>query len=81
MRNRITTEDLINEMPPDSQERIRKEVAKTVAKWGGKRENSGRKPESKNNVLQFTKRLNEKEVQFIDYARAHNINYDDLMQG
>ena len=32
-------------------------------------------------VLDFTKRLTEKEARFIDYAREHNINFDDLMEG
>jgi len=80
-RKVFTNNDLIKSLPLDSQERIGKEVAKIVAKWGGERENAGRKPKSENNVLKFTKRLSEKESKFIDYAREHNLNYDDLMQG
>lgn len=48
---------------------------------GGARENSGRKPAVKGSILKFTKRLTDKEVKFIEYARSRNINYDDLMQG
>ena len=55
------------------------EAANTI--WGGRRKGAGRKPKEPGRVLKFAKRLTEKEAQFIDYARAHNINYDDLMQG
>ena len=79
--NRLTTEDLINELPIDSQARVKAEVQRLVAKWGGVREGAGRKPKEAGKVLSFTKRLTEKEVQFIDYARSHHLNYDDLMQG
>lgn len=48
--------------------------------WGGARANSGRKTIT-GKVLKFTKKLSEEEVRFIDYARSHNINYEDLMQG
>ena len=47
---------------------------------GGKSENSVR-PWITAKALKFTKRLTEDEAKFIDYAREHNINYDDLMQG
>ena len=47
---------------------------------GGKRENAGRKPKT-GVVLKFQVRLSEKEKEFIDFARMHNLNYDDLMQG
>lgn len=57
---------------------LKKKAAKI---WGGARANSGRKTKPKGELLSFTKRLTEKEIRFIDYARAHNINYDDLMQG
>ncbi len=63
-------------------ERIEKNALETADKiWGGKRKGAGRKPKEPGKVLKFAKRLTEKEAQFIDYARAHNINYDDLMQG
>lgn len=76
----ITNADLIAMLPLEEQEKIRAEADKIVAKWGGVRKNSGRKKIT-TNVLKFTKRVTEKEAQFIDYARKHNINYDDLMQG
>lgn len=76
----ITNDDLINALPKDRQDKINAEVEKTVAKWGGTRANSGRKRVT-GQVLDFTKRLTEKEARFIDYAREHNIDFDDLMQG
>ena len=76
----ITNDDLINALPKERQDKINAEVEKTVAKWGGVRANSGRKSVT-GQVLDFTKRLTEKEARFIDYAREHNIDVDDLMQG
>ncbi len=80
-----TTEDILNDrtMFTEKQaEKIRANIEKKAKKiWGGSRENAGRKTKPKGEVLEFTKRVTAKEVQFIDYARAHNINYDDLMQG
>lgn len=80
MRNRITTDDLINQLPPERKQKILDNVEKEIIKWGGKRENAGRKPKT-GNVLEFRIRVSKKEKEFIDYARAHNLNYDDLMQG
>ncbi len=80
MRNKITTDDLINQLPLERQQKIRENIDKAILKWGGKRENAGRKPKT-GNVLEFRIRVSKKEKEFIDYARAHNINYDDLMQG
>ena len=81
MKNKtITTKDLINKLPKERQEKINSEVQKNIAKWGGARENSGRKLIT-GKVLKFTKRLTEEEALFIDYAREHHINYNDLMQG
>ena len=77
----VTTDDLFNALPKERQERINAEVERTVAKWGGARSNSGRKTKDPSKVLKFTKRLTEKENDFTNYARAHNLNYDDLMQG
>ena len=84
MRNKITTKELIKQ-------RFSKEKAKEIfsdaeneinkIKWGDSREGSSRKAKPKGEVLQFTKRLTQKEVNFIDYARSHHLNYDDLMQG
>ncbi len=76
-----TNDDIIKSLSQERQARIEKMAAEEIAKWGGARENSGRKTVIKGKVLNFTKRLTEKEAQFIDYARQHNINYDDLMQG
>lgn len=76
----ITNDDIIAMLPPERQAKIHAEAAKIVAKWGGTRKNSGRKKIT-SNVLKFTKRVTEKEAQFIDFAREHHINFDDLMQG
>ena len=76
-----TNDDIINSFSKERQENINNLVEKDIAKWGGARPNSGRKTVVKGNVLNFTKRLTEKEAYFIDYARSHNLNYDDLMQG
>lgn len=76
----ITTDDLIAQLPKERQEKIEAIVKKNVAKWGGARANSGKKTIVKGKVLQLTKRVTEKEAKFIDYAREHNIDYDDLMQ-
>lgn len=77
----ITTDDLINALPQDRKDRINADVEKIVKKWGGVRANSGRKSVVKGKVLKFTKRLTEDEAKFIDYARLHNLNYIELMQG
>ena len=85
MVKRITTEDILNDrtlFTKEEADEIRANVQKEVEKykWGGARKNSGRKALDDSKVLKFTKRLSEKEALFIDYARKHNINYDDLMQ-
>lgn len=46
---------------------------------GGKRDGAGRKPKT-GVVLQFQIRVSEKEKEFINWARNHNLNYDELMQ-
>ena len=46
---------------------------------GGKRAGAGRKP-TNGIVLAFQIRVSEKEKEFINYARSHNLNYDELMQ-
>ena len=78
--NRITNEDLIKSLSKERQAEINAEVEKNIAKWGGARENSGRKCIT-GKVLKFTKRLTEQEAKFIDYARKHHLNYEELMQG
>lgn len=47
---------------------------------GGKRQGAGRKP-SNGMILKFQIRVSEKEKQFLNYARKHNLDYDSLMQG
>lgn len=47
---------------------------------GGKRAGAGRKP-ANGVVLAFQIRVSEKEKEFINFARSHNLNYDDLMRG
>ena len=49
---------------------------------GGKRKGAGRKPTNgQGNVLKFQIRVSEKEKKFIRWAREHNLDYDNLMQG
>ena len=84
MRNKISIDELIKKRFSENKaSEILNEADNEVQeiKWGGARINAGRKAKPKTQVLQFTKRLTQKEAMFIDYARAHNINYDDLMQG
>lgn len=79
----ITTNDIMRKFL-SSQEilEIENEVNKTIESHrGGARQNAGRKKLVEGKVLKFTKRLTDIEVKFINYARAHNINYEDLMQG
>lgn len=76
-----TNDDIIKSLSKERQDHINKMVKEDIAKWGGARANSGRKTVINGKVLSFTKRVTEKEAQFIDYARKHNLNYDDLMQG
>ncbi len=47
---------------------------------GGRREGAGRKP-ANGVVLKFQIRVSEKEKEFINFARIHKLNYDELMQG
>lgn len=80
-----TTEDILNDRTMFSEkqaEKIRANIEKKAKKiWGGARENAGRKAKPKGQVLEFTKRVTAKEAQFLDYARSHNLNYDELMEG
>ena len=82
MRNKFTTKELIEKRM--SKEQAEEFYAQTDAEvqeilWGGKRANAGRKPKT-GVVLKFQIRVSEKEKEFINYARNHNLNYDDLMQ-
>lgn len=83
MRNKISTEELIKKRFNENEAaQIFNEIKEEVEeiKWGGKREGAGRKP-SNGVVLSFQIRVSEKEKEFINFARAHNLNYDDLMRG
>ncbi len=82
MKKLKTNDDLIKELlTPEEQAEVYAYVEKEVAKyWGGKRENSGRKPKDRAKVLKFQVRVSEKEKEFLKYAREHNLNYDELMQ-
>jgi len=82
MKKEITTQDLISRLPKGEADALRQEIKEEVEKikWGGKRQGAGRKPKT-GNVLPFRVRVSEKEKEFLEYARGHNINYDDLMQG
>lgn len=75
-----TNDELISKLSKERQERINAMAEEEIAKWGGKRKGAGRKPKT-GTVLEFRIRVTPKEKEFIDYARKHNINYDDLMQG
>lgn len=46
---------------------------------GGKRVGAGRKPKN-GVVLSIQIRVSEKEKEFINFARSHNLDYDKLMQ-
>lgn len=82
---KTTTDDILNDRTLFTEAqaaKIRTNIEKKAQKlWGGARANAGRKAKPKGEVLQFNRRLTEKENRFIDYARAHKLNYDDLMQG
>ena len=82
MRNKVTTKELINQRFSESQaEEIIQDAEKEAQTyWGGSRKGAGRKAKQECEVLKFTKRLTEKEVSFIDYARTHHLDYDKLMQ-
>jgi len=77
----VKLEDIMKELlTPEDINEIEAEIKEKKAR-GGVRENSGRKGIVPGKILKFSKRLTDKEVQFINYARSHHINYDDLMQG
>jgi len=82
VKNKITTEDLINKLPADIAQQLRKEVKEEVEKikWGGKRPNAGRKAQT-GTVLKLCVKVSEKEKEFLKYARSHNVDYDKIMQG
>lgn len=77
-----------NEMKPEYTQITREEweeesgvkYYKETFGHGGKRTGAGRKPKT-GVVLKFQIRVSEKEKEFLNYARNHNLNYDELMQG
>ncbi|MBE7708921.1 MAG: hypothetical protein E7Z93_00565 [Cyanobacteria bacterium SIG32] len=83
MDNLKTNDDLIKELlTPEEQTELYNEVDQEVKKiHGGFREGSGRKKKNPDNVLQFQMRVSKKEKSFLQYARSHNIDYDELMEG
>lgn len=85
MKKITTTEDILNDrtlFTEKQAEKIKSDIEKNAQKyWGGTREGAGRKAKPKGEVLQFTKRLTQQEVNFINYARSHHLNYDELMEG
>ena len=83
MKNKITTEDLIQQyFTPEEAQELHKEIKEEVEriKWGGKRKNAGRKTKT-GIVLSFTARLTAEEKEFIDYSRKNNLHLRELMQG
>jgi len=80
----IAKSNLINEYTvitkEEWEEKSGEKYYKETFGHGGKRKGAGRKPKT-GIVLKFQVRLSEKEKEFINYARSHNLNYDELMQG
>ena len=82
MRNKLSTKDLIEKrFSKEKAQEILLQADKEIEeiKWGGKRKGAGRKPKN-GVVLKFQVRVSEKEKEFLQYARSHNLNYDDFMQ-
>ncbi len=83
MDNLKTNSDLIKELlTPEEQVELKNEVEQEVKKIrGGARKGAGRKKKDEDNVLKFQIRVSKKEKIFLNYAREHNLNYDELMEG
>lgn len=83
MNNFKTNDDLIKELLSlDEQKELQEEIEKEVKSIrGGARIGAGRKKKDSDNILQFQVRVSKREKEFLKYARAHNLNYDDLMKG
>ena len=77
-----TNDDVMKELlTEDENAEIKSDVEQEVKKyWGGKRAGAGRKPKT-DNVLVLRIRVSEKEKEFIDWAREHKFNLDELMHG
>lgn len=83
MNKKITTEDLIKKYFTSAEaEELRNEINEEIEniKWGGKRQNAGRKSKT-GVVLKFTKRLTAEEKEFIEYSRKNHLQLRELMQG
>lgn len=83
MKNLKTNDELINELlTPEEKDELYIEVENEVKRVrGGARQGAGRKKKDEDNVLKFQVRVSKKEKSFLEYARLHNLNYDELMQG
>lgn len=75
-----TNDDLINSLPQTRKQKIIENSDQEIAKWGGKRKGAGRKPVN-GVVLEFRINVSKQEKEFIQYARKHHVNYEELMQG
>lgn len=64
----------------ESYNEIKENTEEYKKKRGGLRQNAGRK-RLKELSLTFTIRVDAEEKEFIAYARKHNINFKELMQG
>jgi preprotein translocase subunit SecE len=79
----VTNDELMKKiLTPEEIIELKKEVAAEAEKikWGGKRENSGRKAKT-GIVLTFTARLSAEEKEFIEYSRKNHLHLRELMQG
>ena len=83
MKKLKTNDELINELlTPTEKNELYIEVENEVKRVrGGARIGAGRKKKDEDNVLKFQVRVSKKEKSFLEYARLHNLNYDELMQG
>ena len=80
-KKRITTEDVMKILfTPEEAQEVYQEAEQLINKWGGKRENSGRRTKT-GTVLKLCVKVSEKEKEFLEYARSHNLDYDQLMRG
>lgn len=75
-----TNDELINALSEARKQKIIENSDNEIAKWGGKRKGAGRKPVN-GVVLEFRINVSKQEKEFINYARKHHINYEELMQG
>ncbi|MBR1754067.1 hypothetical protein IJ732_04445 [bacterium] len=78
-----TNDELIKELLTEEEQiELKTEIVKEIKRIrGGARKGAGRKKKNPDNVLQFQVRVSKKEKIFLNYAREHNLNYDELMEG